>query len=653
MPIRPLSCRCGTLGFSLTVRAVPIKSNYPWKAQARTILLCNGAWDQAEVTHTYDSYGDYAVNITGTLIGWCFNNSGDKGKIQEISQWGTMGFGNSGTYFYGCVNLILTAIDEPDLTSTTTMYRAFQFCNNLGMTGNMNSWDVSTVTDMSEMFSYALSFNQNIGGWDVSTVTDMSEMFSYALSFDQDIGGWDVSTVTDMSWMFNFANSFNQNIGGWDVSSVTDMSGMFTDAHNFNQDISGWIVSSVTDMNSMFAAAFIFNQDIGGWDVSSVIEMGGMFYGTNSFDQDIGGWDVSTVKSMGDMFNSAKKFNQDIGGWDVSSVTDMSGMFHGVKLSTANYDSLLQGWSQLSLQNGVTFDAGDSQYSISARTARQHIIETFGWNIRDRSRFVDYFPIVGSLIILFSLVGFIVYRGISLRRIPVIVESKKKIKGQEDQIKKLEAELRILQEKIYVLKPLWKEKSREVDGKKKMSYFVMGLLIIHGLLINFVFIHILDGGVIEPIIIFSSLLLLGITMSLIGVYLQKVNPYISKGMIAPIFGITFLLIKTNKEQLVDPYTVQPKKMYSHFFIGSLLSIGLMIYYVASIFLALDTESGDGLIWGYIIIGLNTYLGVVIYFFKEKLRYISVGIISTSLIALLLAVVIFTINALLLMVKLVK
>ena len=43
------------------------------------------------------------------------------------------------------------------------------------------------------------SFNQDIGNWDVSNVTDMSNMFFLATSFNQDIGDWDVSNVTDMS----------------------------------------------------------------------------------------------------------------------------------------------------------------------------------------------------------------------------------------------------------------------------------------------------------------------------------------------------------------------------------------------------------------------------------------------------------------------
>ncbi|TFH29491.1 MAG: BspA family leucine-rich repeat surface protein, partial [Promethearchaeota archaeon] len=309
----------------------------------------------------------------------------------------------------------LTATDNLNLTRTTTLSQAFRGCTKLGSIGNMNGWDVSSVTAMNFTFLLASTFNQDIDGWDVSNVTKMDYMFCYLSAFDQYIGGWNVSSVISMNYMFCYAYAFNQDIGGWNVSSVTDMVGMFSSAYafnqdiggwdvsrvtnmnymlsyaRFNQDISGWDVSSVNDMESMFESATAFNQDIGRWDVSSVTEMYGMFESATAFDQDIGGWDVSSVTDMEWMFESATAFDQDIGGWDVSSVTAMDYMFEGVTLSTTNYNALLQGWAQLVLQPEVTFDAGNSQYSLGGATeiAWQFITDEVDWTISDGGGVVD------------------------------------------------------------------------------------------------------------------------------------------------------------------------------------------------------------------------------------------------------------------------
>ena len=39
--------------------------------------------------------------------------------------------------------------------------------------GDISRWDVSNVTNMHNMFSYAKSFNGDISNWDVSKVTNM------------------------------------------------------------------------------------------------------------------------------------------------------------------------------------------------------------------------------------------------------------------------------------------------------------------------------------------------------------------------------------------------------------------------------------------------------------------------------------------------
>jgi uncharacterized repeat protein (TIGR02543 family) len=347
-----------------------------------------GGWDVSSVTDMSYMFR-FAIAFNHDIGGW------DVSSVTDMS------------YMFRFATAFNQDIGGWDVSSVTIMeymfYEATSFNHDIG------GWDVSSVTDISYMFKGATSFNQNIGGWnvssvtnmggmlngatafnnyigdwDVSSVTIMENMFYYATKFNLDIGSWDVSNVTNMNQMFCYATSFNQDIGSWDVSNVTDMGSMFRDANSFNQNIGGWDVSSVTNMNNIFSGATGFNQDIGSWDVSNVTDMGSMFWNANSFNQNIGGWDVSNVTDMQLMFLSADSFNQNIGGWDVSNVTDMTNMFYDVTLSTANYSSILMGWSQLTLQNGVEFHAGSSQYGYNTpAAARQSIIDNFGWTITD------------------------------------------------------------------------------------------------------------------------------------------------------------------------------------------------------------------------------------------------------------------------------
>ncbi|NQZ82841.1 MAG: BspA family leucine-rich repeat surface protein, partial [Colwellia sp.] len=133
-----------------------------------------------------------------------------------------------------------------------------------------------------------------------------------------------------------------------------------------------------------------FYKDIGYWDVSNMTDMSYMFYNAISFNQDIGNWDVSSVTDMGYMFydqyiiqDAEHSFNQDIGNWDVSNVTRMTGMFYNVTLSTANYDALLTGWINYSLQNNVHFSGGNSKYSSASQSARNILTDVYSWSIYD------------------------------------------------------------------------------------------------------------------------------------------------------------------------------------------------------------------------------------------------------------------------------
>jgi hypothetical protein len=88
----------------------------------------------------------------------------------------------------------------------------------------------------------------------------------------------------------------------------------------------------------------------------------------------------------------------------------MKNMFTGVSLSTSNYDAMLLNWSQLPLQSGVIFDAGNTHYSAgAAKKARQQIIDTFGWTIRDggTDRIAGFPPVWFGILMLGVLIGLV------------------------------------------------------------------------------------------------------------------------------------------------------------------------------------------------------------------------------------------------------
>jgi len=167
------------------------------------------------------------------------------------------------------------------------------------------------------------------------------------------------------------------------LSSVTDMRSMFRNASSANPDTSNWNVSNVTDMVAMFNRATVANPDVSNWDVSSVTDMRSMFFNTTSANPDTSNWDVSSVTNMDIMFYFATSANPDVSNWDVSNVTDMSLMLKNSNISIENLTACYENWSQLNLQQNVSFGAGTIKYNASGQAGRDILVNTYNWTIED------------------------------------------------------------------------------------------------------------------------------------------------------------------------------------------------------------------------------------------------------------------------------
>ena len=73
----------------------------------------------------------------------------------------------------------------------------------------------------------AQTYGWPIGKWDVSEITDFSEVFAnignkFCTDFNEDISEWNTKSATTMAYMFAGNHLFNQKLP-WDVSNVTTM----------------------------------------------------------------------------------------------------------------------------------------------------------------------------------------------------------------------------------------------------------------------------------------------------------------------------------------------------------------------------------------------------------------------------------------------
>ena len=214
---------------------------------------------------------------------WCSSAEGRdeaREKYGEISTWDVSQVTNFEGMFFGRA---WDGSGEPT------------YCNT-PWTADLSAWNTSRAVSMSFMFEGS-GFSGNIASWDTSSVEELEGMFSHAAHFNSPLGGWDVSRVVNFERTFHSAIRFNQPLSDWDVSSGQYASDMFVDARDFNQDISSWNIENMQDMSSMFNGAAKFNSDLSQWNARSQPRVEGIFMNAVAMDQNFGKWTKWTFEA--------------------------------------------------------------------------------------------------------------------------------------------------------------------------------------------------------------------------------------------------------------------------------------------------------------------------------------------------------------------
>lgn len=186
-------------------------------------------YNQAEVTHTYSSIGTYTIKISGTIVGWRFNNTGDRLKLLTIEKWGILKFLNTESYFYGCGNLRINALDILNVKNITRLAYAFREC--ILLNDNINI-DTINIQRYYAMFYGSTNFNKVLN-FNTINANNMEYMFSN-MNYNQPLN-FNTENVQNFSRMFISNPTFNQDISNLSLKSATSMKLMLSGATSWSR----------------------------------------------------------------------------------------------------------------------------------------------------------------------------------------------------------------------------------------------------------------------------------------------------------------------------------------------------------------------------------------------------------------------------------
>jgi surface protein len=187
-------------------------------------------------------YNAYAFN--GDISSWDVSNVTDMNAMfqeansfnQNIGGWNVFNVGTMWSMFVGA-DLFDQDLSDWDISNVTNMDEMFSGADDLS-----DENKCAIHTSFSTNGNWLYDWSESCGPFQPQTTAELQTAVDLWVSGDTltygEINTWDVSLITNMSELFKDKTNFNDDMSNWDVSNVTNMSQMFRDATDFNGDIS-------------------------------------------------------------------------------------------------------------------------------------------------------------------------------------------------------------------------------------------------------------------------------------------------------------------------------------------------------------------------------------------------------------------------------
>ena len=300
-------------------------------------------WDTSNVTtirHIFNGCTNLAIlNDINKLNVEKLDDMGyfmGKNKIEELdlSNWNPINLTSIQDSFGGANLLHTLNISGWNVPKMKHISYAFRNCSKL-TTLDFSGWDMTNATNTTQAFSGCSSlkeikFKSNLKFGNNANLTNM---FSSCGLETLDVSNWDVSSVTNMSKMFSGCSKLTTlDVSNWDVSKVTTFSATFQGCSNLETlDVSKWDVSSVSIFQNTFnGCSKLTSLNVDKWNTSSATNMGGLFYGCASLTSlDLSNFTTNQVTYLKDMFSGCSNLQVlDLSNFNTDIVTDMTNIFN-------------------------------------------------------------------------------------------------------------------------------------------------------------------------------------------------------------------------------------------------------------------------------------------------------------------------------------